>query len=72
LLLRKKPRRPVGVDVAVDAHPCVEELWELGPGVPERRHYRPRALRLKLGKGKLSKASRSLTSPYHPHLTWWK
>jgi hypothetical protein len=32
--LRKKPRRPVGTDVAVDAHPYVEELWELGAGVP--------------------------------------
>jgi hypothetical protein len=61
----------VGTDVAVDAHPCVEELWELGPGVPERDH-RPRALRLKLGKGKPSKASLSRASPYHPHLTWWK
>jgi hypothetical protein len=50
----------------------MEELWELGPRVPERRHHRPRALRLKLGKGEPSKASLSWTSPYHPHLTWWK
>jgi hypothetical protein len=61
-----------GADVAVGAHPCVEELWELGPGVPERHHRRPRALRLKLSMGKPSKASLSRTSPYHPHLTWWK
>jgi hypothetical protein len=58
--------------VAVDAHPCVEELWELGLGVTEHRHHRPRALRLKLDKEKPSKASLSRTSPYHPHLTWWK
>jgi hypothetical protein len=23
----------------VDAHPCVEELWELGPEVTEHRHH---------------------------------
>jgi hypothetical protein len=62
----------VGTDVAVDAHPCVEELWELGPGVLERRHHRPRALRLKLDKEKPSEASLSRTSPNHPHLTWWR
>jgi hypothetical protein len=47
----------MGADVAVDAHPCVEELWELGPGVTERRHHHPRALRLKLGKEKPSEVS---------------
>jgi hypothetical protein len=62
----------VGADVAVDTHPCVEELWELGPEVTERRHHRPRALRLKLDKKKPSEASLSRTSPHHPHLTWWK
>jgi hypothetical protein len=56
----------VGADVAVGAHPCVEELWELGPGVTERRHHRPRALRLKLDKEKPSEASLSRTSPHHP------
>jgi hypothetical protein len=60
------------VDVAVDAHPWVEELWELKAGVPEHRHRRPRALRLKLDMEKPSKTSLSRTSPYHPHLTWWK
>jgi hypothetical protein len=60
------------VDVAVDAHPWVEELWELKAGVPEHRHHRPRALRLKLDMEKPSKTSLSRTSPYHPHLTWWK
>jgi hypothetical protein len=29
----------VGADVAVDAHPYVEELWELGLGVTEHRHH---------------------------------
>jgi hypothetical protein len=56
----------VGADMAVNAHPYVEELWELGPGVQERRHRRPRALRLKLGKGKPSKATLSRTSPCYP------
>jgi hypothetical protein len=61
----------VDADVAVDAHPCVEELWELETGVPEHRHRRPRALRLKLSMEKPSKASLSRTSLHHPHLTWW-
>jgi hypothetical protein len=56
----------VDVDVAVDAHPCVEELWELGPGVTERRHHRLRALRPRLGKVEPSEASLSRTSPHHP------
>jgi hypothetical protein len=38
----------VDADVVVDAHPYVEELWELEAGVPEHCHRRPRALRLKL------------------------
>jgi hypothetical protein len=67
-----EPRRPVGADVAMDAHHCVEELWELGPGVPERRHHRLRVLRLNMGKEMPSMASLSWTSPYHPHLTWWR
>jgi hypothetical protein len=70
--LRKKPCRSVDADVAVDAHPCVEEPWELEAGVLEPRHRRPRALRLKLNMEKPSKTSLSRTSPYHPHLTWWK
>jgi hypothetical protein len=72
LLLRKKPRRSVDADVAVDARPCVEELWELEAEVPEHHHRRPMALRLKLDMEKPSKVSQSRTSPYHPHLTWWK
>jgi hypothetical protein len=56
----------------MDAHPCVEELWELGPGVMERRHHRPRTLRLKQDKEGSSEASLSRTSPHHPHLTWWR
>jgi hypothetical protein len=40
--LRKKPSRGVDADVAVDAHPCVEELWELGLEVTEHRHHRPK------------------------------
>jgi hypothetical protein len=56
----------------VDAHPCVGELWELEAGVPEHHHHRSRALRLKLNIEELSKTSPSQTSPYHPHLTWWK
>jgi hypothetical protein len=62
----------VDVDVAVDAHPCVEEPWELEVGVPEQCHRRPRALRLKWNMEKLSKTSLSQTNPYHPYLTWWK
>jgi hypothetical protein len=58
--------------VAVDAHPCVEELWELGPGVTERHHHRSRILRLKQDKEEPSEASLSRTSPHHPHLTWWR
>jgi hypothetical protein len=72
LLLRKKPRRAVDADVAVDARPCVEELWELEDGLPERRHRRLRALRWKLNMEKPSKTSLSRTSPYHRRLTWWK
>jgi hypothetical protein len=56
----------------VDAHPCVGELWELEAGVPEHHHHRSRALRLKLNIEEPSKTSPSQTSPYHPHLTWWK
>jgi hypothetical protein len=72
LPLRKKPRRAVDTDVVVDACPCVGELWELEAGVPEHRHRRPRALRLKLNMEKPSKTYLSRTSPCHPHLTWWK
>jgi hypothetical protein len=60
------------VDMAMDARPYVEELWELNAEVPEHRHRRPRALRLKLNMEEPSKTSLSRTSPYHPHLTWWK
>jgi hypothetical protein len=59
-------------DVAVDARPYVEELWELEAGVPEHRHRRQRALRLKLNMDEPSKTSWSRTSLHHPHLTWWK
>jgi hypothetical protein len=62
----------VDADVAVDAHPCMEELWELGPEVTEHRHHRPRTLRPRLSKEEPSEDSRSLTSPHHPHLTWWR
>jgi hypothetical protein len=54
------------VDVVVDAHPAWRS-W-----VTERRHHRPRALRLKLEKEEPSEASLSWTSPHHPHLTCWK
>jgi hypothetical protein len=71
----KKPRRAVDADVAVDARPCVEELWELEAGVPEHRHRHSRTLRLKLNTEEpsknRSKASVSRTSPYHPLLTSW-
>jgi hypothetical protein len=70
--MRKKPSRGVDVDVAVDAHPCVEELWELGPEVTEHHRHRPRTLRPSLSKGRPSKARLSQTSHHHPHLTWWK
>jgi hypothetical protein len=50
----------------------VEELWELGAEVPEHRHRRLRALRLKLNREEPSKTNLSRTSPNHPHLTWWK
>jgi hypothetical protein len=59
----------------VDALPCVEDLWELEVGVPERRQCRPRALKVKPSLKETSKvrskASLSRTSLYHPHLTWW-
>jgi hypothetical protein len=45
----------VDADVAVDAHPCVEELWELEAGVPEHHHRLLRALRLKLNMEESSK-----------------
>jgi hypothetical protein len=65
----------VDADVAVDARPYVEELWELEVGVLEHRHRRPRALRLKLSMGEpsknRSKTSLSRTSFHHPHLNWW-
>jgi hypothetical protein len=60
----------VDTDVAVDAHPSVEELWELEAGLPEHRHRRPRALRLKPNMEKPSKTSPNRTSLYRPHLTW--
>jgi hypothetical protein len=56
----------VDADVAVDAHPYVEELWELEAGVPQHRHRHPRALRLKLNMEKPNKTSLSRNSPYHP------
>jgi hypothetical protein len=62
----------VDADVAVDAHPCMEELRELETGVLEHHHRRPRALRLKLNLEEPSKTILSRTSPYHPHVTWWK
>jgi hypothetical protein len=67
----------VDADVAVDARPYVEELWELDAGVLEHRHRRPRVLKLKLKlsmeeSSKIrSKTSLSRTSLHHPHLTWW-
>jgi hypothetical protein len=64
--LRKKPRRGVDADVAVDAHPCVEELWELGPEVIEHRHHRTRTLRPRLSKERPSEASLNRTNPHHP------
>jgi hypothetical protein len=51
--------------------PGVEELWELEAGVPEHRHRRPMALRLKLNMEEPSKTSLSQTNLHHPHLTWW-
>jgi hypothetical protein len=62
----------VDAGVAVDAHPCVEELWELGLEVTEHRHHHPSTLRPRLSKERPSKASLSQTSHHHPHLTWWK
>jgi hypothetical protein len=60
--------------VVMDAHPYVEELWELEAGVPEHHHRRPRVQKLKLRMEKpsmiRSKNSLSRTSLYHPHLTW--
>jgi hypothetical protein len=64
--LRKKPSRGVDADVAVDAHLCVEELWELGPEVTEHRHHRPRTLRPRLRKERPNEASLSRTSHHHP------
>jgi hypothetical protein len=53
----------------------MEELWELEAGVPEHRHRRPRAQKLKLRMEKSnkirSKTSLSRTSLRHPHPTWW-
>jgi hypothetical protein len=86
---RRKPHRVVAVvmvvpplvdatvhlPMAVDARPYVEELWELKAGVPEHRHRRPRAKKLKLRMEELSKirskTSLSRTSLRHPHLPWW-
>jgi hypothetical protein len=68
----KKPSRGVDAGVSVDAHPCVEELWELGPGATEHRYHRPRTPRPRLSKEWPSKARLSRTSHHHPHLTWWK
>jgi hypothetical protein len=70
--LRKKPRRSVDADVAVDARPCMEELWELGARVLEHRNRRPRVLRLKLNMEDPSKTNLCQTSLHHPHLTWWR
>jgi hypothetical protein len=61
----------VDVDVAVDARPYVEELWELKDGVSEHHHCRPRALKPKLSMEEPSKTSLSRTCLRHPHLTWW-
>jgi hypothetical protein len=65
----------VDADVAVDALPYVEELWELEAGVPEHRHRRPRALELKMSMEEpskiRSKTSLSRTSLRRPHPTWW-
>jgi hypothetical protein len=60
----------MGVDVAVDAYPYVEKLWELGPRVTKHRHHRLRTQRPRLSKEEPNGASR--TSPHHPHLTWWR
>jgi hypothetical protein len=69
-------RKVVDADMAMNACPYVEELWELEAGVPEHRHHRPRDLRLKQHMEEPSmnesKVSLSRTSPCHPHLTWWK
>jgi hypothetical protein len=65
----------VHLPVAMDARPYVEELWDLEAGVPEHRHRRPRAQKLKLSMEKSSKirskTSLSRTSLRHPHPTWW-
>jgi hypothetical protein len=89
LLLRRKPHRAVYADVvvmplldvvvhlpvAMDACPYVEELWDLEAGVPEHRHRRLRAQKMRLSMekpGKIrSKTSLSRASLHHPHLTWW-
>jgi hypothetical protein len=85
LLPRRKPYRVVAMVVAmtplvdavvhlsvvVDACPYVEELWEIEAGVPEHRHRRPRAQKLKLRMERPSKTSLSRTSLRHPHLNWW-
>jgi hypothetical protein len=60
----------VDADVAVDARPYVEELWELDAGVLEHRHRRSRVLKLKLSMEESSKirskTSLSRTSLHHP------
>jgi hypothetical protein len=67
----------VHLPVAVDACPYMEELWELEAGVPEHRHHRLRALKLKPRMEKLSKSwiktSLSWSSRHrHRHRpTWW-
>jgi hypothetical protein len=65
----------VHLPVAVDARPYVKELWELEAGVPEYRHRRPRAQKLKLSMEEpskiRSKTSLSRTSLHHPHLFGW-
>jgi hypothetical protein len=65
----------VHLPVAMDARPYVEELWDLEAGVPEHRHRRLRARKLRLSMEKQGKIRRktnlSRTSLHHPHLTWW-
>jgi hypothetical protein len=64
----------VYLPVAMYARLYVEELWELEAEVPEHRHCRLRAQKLKLSMVKMSfrsKTSLSRTSLLNPHLTWW-